>query len=668
MDLYTSPKGFLRQEQHLGYRPDIDGLRAIAVASVIGFHALPNHISGGFVGVDIFFVISGFLISSIILKTSATGKFSILDFYTRRIRRIFPALIFVLISCLLAGWLLLFPDEIKQLGKHVLSTNFFVLNFTLWSEDSYFDTASELKPLLHLWSLSIEEQFYTLWPLTLLFLIKYRKPGLLITALTLASFLLCVSGFLGKTANFYMPLSRTWELLCGGVLAYIQSSPNTQFKFLANKPDSQRILNEAGSLIGILLLGLAIFYLDSKTVFPGWASLLPTLGATILIAVGPSTLMNRHIVGNRFFVFIGLISYPLYLWHWPLLSFPKIAYGLHIPIETKIISVSLAVILAALTYYLVEKPLRHKGNVVSLCLLLITLITAGIGAMFYSGALQTHKVNIFLQEIADTKNDNPFNSPLSKTYVTLIDKQEYRVVGKGKKITLYIGDSNMEQHWQGVDAIISAGDDSRKAMITGCRLPILNTRKKIKEGYECPAIETNAHAFSLATANPDIDTIVIGAQWLGTSGFEYIEGDHKYPLSSPEGMQKAMDQLASTILDMTKQGKTVYLLLNIPGGTEFEPHNLVKRSLLGLHFQNTIRLEGGISLEEHKKRTQKISPILRDVAKRSGAIVLDPADFLCVSQWCSAVTTEGNVIYRDSNHLRGSYSHYHPEFIGQTLK
>lgn len=649
------------QTSNLGYRPDIDGLRAIAVGSVIGFHAFPYRISGGFVGVDIFFVISGFLISSIILKSAPLGNFSVIDFYSRRIRRIFPALTVMFASCLLFGWTLLFPDELKQLGKHVLSANFFVLNFTLWSEAGYFDTASELKPLLHLWSLSIEEQFYTLWPITLLFFVKRSRPVLFISALTVASFLLCVSGLFGKVANFYMPLTRVWELLCGGLLAAIQTGTN---RSLPDHLLSNRILTEALALLGIILVALAIFFMNSNTVFPGWASLLPTLGATLLIAVGPATFVNRHILGNRFFVFIGLISYPLYLWHWPLLSFLKITDGLILPAKARLIAVFLAVILATLTYYLVEKPLRNKSNTTSLFLLIAALVTAAIGYVFFAGIVHPKQVDTLMQKIAEAKVDDPFTPHQPNTYGMYIDKQEYNAVGKGEKTTLYIGDSNMDQHWQGVVAMINAGDGTRKALLNGCRLPILHTERSVKDELDC--LTVNASIFAFAASNPAIDTVVIGAQWRGAGGFEYLEDGRAYSLKTPEGMQKAMAQLEASIRELTSRGKTVYLLLNIPGGKEFEPHNLVKRSLLG--FQTHIRLEGGISLEEHKKRTKDISPLLRDVAKRSGAIILDPADFLCPDGWCSAVTPDGEVMYRDIDHLKGSYSRYHPEFIGQTLK
>lgn len=658
------PSAPLQQSSIAGYRPDIDGLRAIAVGSVIGFHAFPGRISGGFVGVDIFFVISGFLISSIILKASATGNFSILDFYARRIRRIFPALITMVASCLLAGWVLLFPDELKQLGKHVLSASFFVLNFTLWSEAGYFDTASELKPLLHLWSLSIEEQFYTLWPITLLFFIRQGRPGLFISAATAVSFLLCVSGIFDKVANFYIPLARAWELLCGGLLAFIQTRPDLCNKIFQERLQLQRIFVEIFSLTGMVFLGLAIFALDNKIKFPGWSSLLPVLGTVMLIAAGPTTLINRYILGNRFFVFIGLISYPLYLWHWPLLSFPKITDGLELSIKTRLCAIALTAILATLTYIFIEKPLRHKGNKTSMALLLSTLLIAAAGYLLFAGVIHPKQADILAQKIAAAKHDDPFNSPTSNTYGIFIDEQEYRGIGHGKKTTLYIGDSNMDQHWQGVETLINAGDGTRKALLGGCRIPILHTNTSIPDDLDCRAV--NAKVFAMAANDPDIDTIALGAQWRGAFSFQYVGGDQAYPMDTTEGMQKAMDQLTETIKDLTSRGKTVYVLLNVPGGEEFEPHNLIKRSLSG--FQTAIHLEGGISLEEHRKRTQTISPLLSEAAKRGGAIVLDPADFMCADNWCNAVTADGEVIYRDIDHLKGSYSHDYPQFIGQTLK
>ncbi len=208
--------------KHPKYRPDIDGLRAVAVLSVVGFHAFPSWVGGGFIGVDIFFVISGFLISTIIFDNLEDNSFSFIEFYSRRIKRIFPALLLVMISCFCIGWLVMFSDEFKQLGKHIAGGASFVSNFIFWGESGYFDTTAASKPLLHLWSLGIEEQFYIIWPLVLFLSWKLRFNLLAVSGMiALISFLLNLS-ILGEdaVAAFYSPQSRFWELLLGSVLAY----------------------------------------------------------------------------------------------------------------------------------------------------------------------------------------------------------------------------------------------------------------------------------------------------------------------------------------------------------------------------------------------------------------------------------------------------------------
>src|ERR1700730_14791875 len=328
---------------HLGldttYRRDIDGLRAIAILSVLGFHAAPRLMPGGFIGVDVFFVISGYLISGIILKALARDRFSFNDFYARRIRRIFPALIVVLLSVLSFGWLKLFPDEYTGLAKHVAAGSAYVSNFLLNKESGYFDTTAELKPLLHLWSLGIEEQFYILWPLLLVLTWKYRAQWLLLVAIAGASFVLNVAR-LGShpVATFYLLPTRLWELALGGILARAQlpgvTLPESFTRLLHFggsfvRPDlaAAATRRRVGAALGLGLLAVSIGALDSHGLFPGWWAAGPTIGTLLLIAAGEDTWINRHVLGNQPMVFIGQISYPLYLWHWPLLSFTRIIHG-----------------------------------------------------------------------------------------------------------------------------------------------------------------------------------------------------------------------------------------------------------------------------------------------------------------------------------------------------
>jgi peptidoglycan/LPS O-acetylase OafA/YrhL len=335
------------------YRPDIDGLRGIAVLAVIGFHAFPRFFQGGFVGVDIFFVISGFLISSILFRNFEKNSFSYAEFYARRIKRIFPALILVLAPCLIFGWLIL-PSEFRQLGKHVAAGAGFVSNFAFWREAGYFDESAETKPLLHLWSLGIEEQFYIFWPL-LLGICWRRKLNFLTITLLIAFASFATNLFLvqaNPVAAFYSPLSRFWELMIGGLLAYLTIHR------------SQKLPKQSAwvSLSGFLLVVTSIALVDSEKPFPGWWGLLPTIGTFLIISAGPSNWVNRRVLNSRILVAIGLISYPLYLWHWPILYAARRLVLFRLD-ETKatlaiLASIALSVLLSWLTYRIVEVPIR----------------------------------------------------------------------------------------------------------------------------------------------------------------------------------------------------------------------------------------------------------------------------------------------------------------------
>ncbi len=359
---HTNP--YERVHSETVYRPDIDGLRAISIFAVVGFHAMPEYVTGGYVGVDVFFVISGFLISSIIFQALEKGEFSFFEFYARRIRRIFPALFLVLSAALILGWFTLLADEYSQVGKHVAAAAAFVLNFVLRVEAGYFDTAADLKPLLHLWSLAIEEQFYLLWPAFLVLAFRFRPavPGLILVIL-FASFGYNVSrAFSAPVSAFYFPHSRLWELLIGATLAYAAIyGPSRLETVLAGPVGGGRVQRrDLISCLGGLLIGLAIVVLDRQSAFPGWWALLPTLGTLLLIAAGPTAWANRSVLSSPILVFFGLISYPLYLWHWLLLSIARIHWTGAVPVAVVAGAVALSVILAWLTYQFFETPIRRR--------------------------------------------------------------------------------------------------------------------------------------------------------------------------------------------------------------------------------------------------------------------------------------------------------------------
>lgn len=371
---------------------EIDGLRSVAIVLVMLFHAFPDWCPGGFVGVDVFFVISGYLITRILMQDLARGQFTLRGFYARRALRILPALIAVLVVCYGVGWCVLLASEMQALGKHMAAGAGFVSNWVLWSEAGYFDWSSESKPLLHLWSLSVEEQFYLFWPVMLL-LVWHWKPRavlLLIGGLSLASLLSCIQiQTQSPVAAFYLPMTRFWELMAGaGVAAWQGLRPLEGVRVLGRPV---RALANDGIWSNLLvwlalsmLLATALL-LDQDVPYPGEFAL-PVIGAAaILIAWAAQTSSGRYVLGNRWMAGLGLISYPVYLWHWPLLSFLRILSGLVPSVALRAGALVVALVLGWLTWRWIEQPcsrwLRNPRQVWVLSLPLAML--AVLGAVTY---------------------------------------------------------------------------------------------------------------------------------------------------------------------------------------------------------------------------------------------------------------------------------------------
>jgi peptidoglycan/LPS O-acetylase OafA/YrhL len=348
--------------RYFRYLPAVDGLRGVAVLAVLAFHAFPGTAPGGYVGVDVFFVISGFLITGIIARQLTHADFSFADFYWRRVRRLFPALILVLAITLALGWFLLLPNELKQLGKHVSAAAAFLANFALWRESGYFDTAAEFKPLLHLWSLGIEEQFYLVWPAVLVTFWRRRKLLLAILwILVLASFASSVNlAYAAPAANFYWPVSRFWELGAGCLLALWMQGREHDAE-ATEQPRRMAFGSNIMPVVGLALILLSMLALDGSTPFPGWPALLPVTGALLILATPENAWLQRRVLGSRPLVWTGLISYALYLWHWPLLSFLNILAAGPSPLIFRWLALALSFLLAWLTYRYLEVPIRrHK--------------------------------------------------------------------------------------------------------------------------------------------------------------------------------------------------------------------------------------------------------------------------------------------------------------------
>ncbi len=350
-----------------GHRPEIDGLRSLAVLWVVFFHASPLRLPSGYIGVDVFFVISGYLISGILFREMRDGTYTLADFYFRRCRRILPALTVVLLATWAIGWFVLSSNDFASLGQHVAASSLFVSNILLWSEAGYFDTSAELKPLLHFWSLGVEEQFYLIWPLILMAFFAMRRAGAVTLAIALlfgVSFVINIGGLQAyPSATFYLLPSRFWELLTGAAIAWYEfRRPGQQIGAAVLGGNAARAAELTGAIgLGLILIATAL--IDGLTPFPGWYALMPVLGSAMLIHAGQGSWINRRILSLRPLVLIGLISYPLYLWHWPLLSFLHIVQG---PDEgdasmraLKYGLVALSFVLAWLTWQFVEKPVQR---------------------------------------------------------------------------------------------------------------------------------------------------------------------------------------------------------------------------------------------------------------------------------------------------------------------
>lgn len=366
------------------YRPDIDGLRAIAVLVVVGYHAFPRLFPGGYIGVDIFFVISGYLITDIIFRKMLDGSFTIADFYQRRIRRIFPALILVTFVTFVLGWFYLPPRDLRSLGTNIAGGAIFMQNIVLLGQVGYFDLAAARKPLLHLWSLGIEEQYYIAWPLILL---AVRRWGLNAATLT---FILIGASFWFNLATmkqsvdlaFYLPFTRAWELLIGSALSIwlitVKDVPIAvritalcervsrwvenglqQVVWAPGSPRRGHLVQGLFATAAIVGLAIAVHRYSSTTPYPGMFTLVPVAAAAVLLMTSGSWI-NRALLSSRPMVFVGLISYPLYLWHYPLMAYAHILWADKVPMRVMAAAIVASFILAWLTYRFIERPIRYS--------------------------------------------------------------------------------------------------------------------------------------------------------------------------------------------------------------------------------------------------------------------------------------------------------------------
>lgn len=660
------PDHAVANTDHLAYRRDIDGLRAIAVLSVLGFHAFPQWMKGGFIGVDVFFVISGFLITNILYKNLQTERFSLLDFYSRRVRRIFPALILVLSCCFIFGWFSLLADEFALLGKHIASGAAFVSNLVLWQESGYFDVAAETKPLLHLWSLGIEEQFYIFWPL-ILWLSWHQKINLLKVTLYLLFLSFALNIWLhtdSRIADFYSPLTRAWELLAGGALAlYRPKQPPPPFGRALTK--NKNFL----SVLGLALLIAGFLFINKERHFPGYWAILPTAGALLLLYSGEQSPINKYLLSNCLFVWFGLISFPLYLWHWPLLSFARIfSVGDDPSRLVRIGALVLSIVLAWLTKNIVEQPLRFgpQAKTKSLSLAVLMLFVGVLGYLTYAKDGFPARLKNLPSSIEVVKLEIPtgFKS-------VFVDGWPFYQKNSDKKQTsLFIGDSNALHLSPRIDELINRDPQGTNSAIfsiaVGC-LPMPATNYS-DASRGCSALMPRSLKF--AESHPDIQKVILSGNWyehLTGNGHYFEDGLTRYPISTNStGYKLALDALGRYIKTLQRSGKEVYFVLNIPIGPELNPKHLIQRSLLDFPDVLSTR-EGGLSYQTLMSRYGQIRADLIDMAKKNNAILIDPEKSLCTKDLCPSVDRSGAPIYLDSTHLHPTFTRQQADFIDQTV-
>lgn len=645
------------------YRPDIDGLRAFAVFAVVLYHAFPNWVPGGYVGVDVFFVISGFLISSILLNEIGAGTFSFRTFYARRSRRLFPALSICLAAVLAYGFVCLLPSELMQLGKHVFFGAVFLSNIATWSEAGYFEIAATLKPLLHLWSLGIEEQFYIFWPALLWMAIRQKAVWPVVAALFLVSFLANV--WLSATniaADFFLPASRLWEFLGGTMLALRRQT------VLASSVRSWT------SLTGFAALFASVVLFKTELRFPGWWALLPVGGTMALIAAGPEALVNRHVLSHRSVVFVGLISYPLYLWHWPLISY---AYILRLgrtptPLMATVL-VAASFLLAWATYSFIERPVRfgmHRQRRTRIAVASMVAVGAcGLVVWIENGFPDRFPSlpSLDTRKISEARLD-PVFQPTKGMDVQSLDGTLVAHLGSGERKVALSGDSLLFQYGPRMQELSDEGQLTANIyFVTGgscAPLPGIVQWNDFAHCANMPGILIDL------IKRQKIRSVVLGASWAGYGGeLIRIERDgRRLSLGTPEGQAAFYANLEDYVRLIMNQGAKVYLVRGVPvHHTRFNPTAMVVRSPTS--FRIAPDVDQDVPVAELRAPYAIIDEKLRAVAEHTGAEVLDAFPDICGDgDGCSPFFAMAEPKYSDGVHLRPAFVRKNIHFLDFLLK
>lgn len=650
------------------YRKDIDALRGISVTLVVLFHAFPDTFMGGFIGVDVFFVISGYLITGIIYKELINGGFSFVNFYDRRIRRLFPALAVVLTSSLLAGWFFLFPDELKQLGQHSLYSAFFIQNFLLINELGYFDVSSHYKPLLHLWTLSVEEQYYFIWPFVLFFTIKYKaKPLIVASMISLASFIANIYYATDyRDEVFFHSLTRIWELGAGSCLALIQAI--SKKRSLMQSPSVSR----ASYWAGIILILISAFFLDSKFAYPYWYGLIPTAGTLLVIVARHEHNTPRLLIG------LGKISYPLYLWHWVIISFTYIYIGRTPETSTLIALVIASIIISYLTMKYIESIRYSKHNIITpvLASTVLTISITGLVIHNKNGVADrgnlTYLDQLNLEFIRTAPKDKDC---LSYAESALGEKSGFHYCKSNslddETIIAVIGDSHAHALFPGISEIARKNGYGTILLANSSCPPLIDFPWGKNPNALASCKENINQIYRIIRSDKRIKKVV-----LTTRGPVYIHGrvKGKYTKKSVEeslvtfrdpqnqtyekfylGLVKAL-----AILENTPHIDESFYILENPE-LDFLPKEAIPRPYdkLGISTQSS-----EVSRAHYKLRMSRYQELTYKAGSMySKAKVIDVAPYMCAQEKCFTFKN-GNSLYADDDH----FSTFGAKYIAQRIE
>jgi len=644
------------------YRPEIDGLRAIAVLSVIFSHAGFPVFSGGYVGVDVFFVISGYLITLIIYGELQEERFSIIGFYERRIRRILPALFFVILACIPFAWQWMMPDEFKDFSRSIVKVNAFISNIYFWKESNYFAPDAQLAPMLHTWSLAVEEQFYVLFPLILMVFKRCRTNVLLMFLSILVLVSLGLSEWMSKSfpvANYYLLPSRAWELGVGSILAV---SINYWKGF-------NGWFAQIASFLGFLLVMMAIFTFDELTPFPGLWALFPVIGAALIIAFAkPQTVVGK-VLSWKPIVGIGLISYSAYLWHHPLFAFARIRLQGDVSSELYFSLSLLALVLAYFTWRFIERPFRNNVTFsrrqVFVGALVIGVSFIAVGKFWKAKEGFPERLPIEAREVAAWANDkNPRQKECHGKRNRFIEPENSCVYGNNDlpKFAL-AGDSHAMVLANILSKnLIKEGFGLRELTFSACA-PILGYRRADKYD-DCP--KYNKLTQSYLMSHKEIETIILFARWtlyLEGERFNNKEGgqepgkpiyaipmdkDERF-VGNPERIDAIGQLYRATIEEYLDKGKRVVLVYPVPEVGWHVPYYLAKEIL----FKKLRNEALSTNYKVFKDRTKNVREQLDKIKSHQNLVRVKPEKVFCntVIEGRCIVQRGGTPLYLDDDHL-----------------